>query len=198
MKDIIKNTIEESVIVKQELLAKCSEDILKISSIIINAVKNGNKIMLCGNGGSAADSQHIAAELVVRLRGNINRSAIPAIALTVDTSILTAGSNDYGFEYVFARQVEALGQKGDVLIGLSTSGNSENVINAFSKAETKEMKTIALLGKDGGKINNTVNSQLIVPSNNTPRIQESHIMVGHILCDILERELFSDLFEKKS
>ena len=198
MKDIIKNTIEESVMVKQGLLSKCQEDILKISSIIINAVKNGKKIMLCGNGGSAADSQHIAAELVVRLRSNINRSAIPALALTVDTSILTAGSNDYGFEYVFARQVEALGQKGDVLIGLSTSGNSENVINAFNKAEVQEMQTVALLGKDGGKIKNSTNAELIVPSNNTARIQESHIMVGHIICDILERELFSDLFEKKS
>jgi D-sedoheptulose 7-phosphate isomerase len=194
VRNIVTETISESIAVKERLLTHCTDDILKIAELLAECIQKGNKILLCGNGGSAADSQHIAAELVVRLRSNINRSAIPALALTVDTSILTAGSNDYGFEYVFARQVEALGNEGDVIIGFSTSGNSENVINAFNKAKVRGLKTVAMLGKDGGKMANSADAELIVPSDDTARIQETHILCGHILCDLLERKLFSELF----
>lgn len=193
MNDIIKNSIEGSIATKKIVLEKCYNDIDASAKTIANAFKNGNKLLLCGNGGSAADSQHIAAELVVRLRSSVNRTALPALALTVDPSVMTAGSNDYGFDKVFARQVEAFGKKGDVFIAISTSGNSENVINAVAQAKENGMTVIGLLGKDGGKLAPMCDISVIVPSENTARIQESHIMIGHIWCETAEEMLF---FEK--
>lgn len=150
-------------------------------------LREGRKILLFGNGGSAADSQHIAAELVSRFRRE--RAALPAIALTTDTSILTAISNDYGFEEVFARQVEALGQEGDVVLGISTSGNSPNVLNAVRKAAEIGMKTVGFTGQDGGKLKECVDVCFRVPSQSTPHIQEVHIAVAHALCEVIEEAL---------
>ncbi|MCK5077119.1 MAG: D-sedoheptulose 7-phosphate isomerase, partial [Calditrichia bacterium] len=168
------------------------EDILKAAEILCARLKAGNKILICGNGGSAADAQHIAAELVVRLKSTFDRPAIPAIALTVNTSVLTAGANDYGFETIFSRQIEALANPGDVLIAISTSGNSKNIIMAVEQAKLKGIASIGFLGTEGGKMKDLVDYSLIVPSDNTAYIQESHISIGHILCDIIEQELFGE------
>jgi D-sedoheptulose 7-phosphate isomerase len=157
-------------------------------------LNSGDKILFCGNGGSAADSQHLAAELVVRLRSHINRRALPAIALTVDASIMTAGGNDIGFDNVFARAVEAYGREGDILIGISTSGNSENVHRAINQAKSQSMTVIGLLGGTGGKLLPECDFSVVVPSKVTARIQESHIMIGHIWCEMVEEILFPELF----
>ena len=149
-----------------------------------------HKILLCGNGGSAADAQHLATEFVIRLSPTIKRPGLPAIALTTDTSNLTAGANDLGYDHVFARSVEALGTSGDVLIGISTSGNSPNVNHAMEKARELGMKTIAFLGKDGGTSKGLADLALIIPSNDTQRIQEGHITVGHIIFQQVEQELY--------
>ncbi|GAB4169141.1 MAG: D-sedoheptulose 7-phosphate isomerase [Calditrichia bacterium] len=188
----IQQHLSGSIQVKQKLLSQKISQISEIAEAIVSQLKQGNKILLCGNGGSAADAQHIVAELVVRLKSSNNRPAIPAIALTVDTSILTAGGNDYGFNYVFSRQIEALAQPGDILIGISTSGNSENVIRAIETAKTKKCITIGLLGGTGGKIASMVDYALIVPSEITAHIQESHITIGHIWCDLIEQQLYGD------
>ncbi|SNR60790.1 D-sedoheptulose 7-phosphate isomerase [Desulfurobacterium atlanticum] len=158
----------------------------KLSDIL----KKHNKVLLMGNGGSAADCQHIAAELVGRFKKE--RKGLPAIALTTDTSILTAVGNDYSFNEIFARQIEALANKGDLVIGISTSGNSENVIRGILKAKEIGCYTVGLLGKNGGKLKDLVDLAIVVPSNNTPRIQECHILIGHIVCEIVDRE-FSDV-----
>lgn len=189
----IKRTIEESIATKQALLAKQSEEIERIGSLLAEKLKAGGKIMFCGNGGSAADSQHLAAELVIRLRSSVNRAAIPALALTVDPSIMTAGGNDFGFEHVFARCVEAYGKPGDVLIGISTSGNSLNVKLAMDMAKSKGVLCIGLLGGKGGFLLGECDDAVLVPSDITARIQESHIMIGHIWCEMIEEILFPDL-----
>jgi len=163
--------------------------------MLADTLRNGGKILICGNGGSAADSQHIAAELVVRLRSHINRPALAAIALTVDSSILTAGGNDIGFDNIFARQVEALARPGDILIAISTSGNSENVLRAAQIARKMGVRTIGLLGKDGGKIKNECDLSVIVPSANTARIQETHIFIAHLWCEAIEELLFPEFFQ---
>ncbi|MGH1366396.1 MAG: D-sedoheptulose-7-phosphate isomerase [Calditrichia bacterium] len=186
----IRSQIEENIRVKQALLENCEDVIAQCAEILIASLQNGGKLLLCGNGGSAADAQHLAAELVVRLRGSFKRPAIPAMALTVDSSILTAGGNDLGFQQIFARQVEAFGKPEDVLIGISTSGNSNNVLEAVEVAAANKMKTIALLGGSGGALSELVDLSLIVPSSNTARIQECHILVGHILCLLIEEALF--------
>ena len=156
-----------------------------VAPLINQALLNGNKILICGNGGSAADAQHIAAEFTGRFVKE--RIALPCIALTTDTSALTAIGNDYGFERIFARQVEALGKKGDILIGISTSGNSQNVINAFHKAITLDMICISFTGKDGGKISEIENvHNLNIVSNTTARIQEMHILMGHLICSTVD------------
>ena len=172
IKEKISTVITESINVKLKLMDECSEQIESCGLKLAKICKNGGKILLCGNGGSAADSQHIAAELVVRLRSKVNRKTIPAIALTVDTSILTAGGNDFGFENVFAREVEAYGRAGDALIAISTSGNSENVIKAVRQAKKQGVYTIGLLGNKGGKILPECDDAVIVPNDNTARIQE--------------------------
>ncbi|CUT02623.1 phosphoheptose isomerase, partial [Candidatus Kryptonium thompsonii] len=186
----IEASLLESAEVKKRILSQCTDQILKAVEIITNAFRNGKKLLLCGNGGSAADSQHIATEFVIRLNPEIKRPGLPAIAITTDTSNLTAGGNDIGFENTFARTVEALGNEGDVLIGISTSGNSENVIRAIKTAKEKGMKTIGLLGRDGGKMKELCDLAIIVPSNNTQRIQEGHITIGHIISELVEMELY--------
>ncbi|MFA5461757.1 MAG: D-sedoheptulose 7-phosphate isomerase, partial [Sulfurimonas sp.] len=148
------------------------------------------KTILAGNGGSAADAQHIAAELVGRY--GFDRPSIPSLALTTDTSCLTAIGNDYGYDNVFSRQLEGMGQEGDIFIGISTSGNSKNIINAFISAKKKGITTVALVGRDGGEMAKMADIALVVPSDSTPRIQESHILIGHIICDIIEKEIFGD------
>lgn len=167
---------------------KSSESVIRsISEICLTALRSDGKIIFCGNGGSAADSQHLAAELVVKF--NRMRKSIPAIAITTDTSILTAIGNDIGAQSLFERQIEGIGRKGDVLIGLTTSGNSENVLRAFHKAKELGIKTIAFTGQNGGKIKDIADIALQVPSNRTPNIQEMHIACGHILCGLIEENI---------
>jgi len=159
-------------------------DILKATELVVSTLQNGNKVLLCGNGGSAADAQHIAAELTGRYKNE--RRGLPGIALTTDTSALTAISNDFGYDRVFDRQVEALANEGDLLIGISTSGNSENILSALSTAKEFGCQTLGLSGRNGGKMNELCNINLAVPSNDTPRIQEMHILIGHILCQAVD------------
>ena len=161
--------------------------IIKISELITESLKNGNKIIWCGNGGSASDSQHLAGELVGRFVGD--RKPLKSIALTADSAVLTCIVNDYGYEQIFSRQIEALGVKGDVLVGISTSGNSKNVLNALDIANKKQMITIGLTGKGGGKALSIANEAIVIESNTTARIQEMHILIGHILCDLIEEGL---------
>jgi len=192
--EYIQSVIADSIETKQRLLANETETIMSTAKVLIQSLQQGGTILFCGNGGSAADCQHIAAELVVRLRGSVERRAIPAIALTTDSSILTACGNDYGYDEVFARSVEAYGKKGDVLVGITTSGNSPNVQKAVEKAKTQGVITIGLLGGTGGKLKNTCDHSLIVPSSVTARIQESHILIGHIWCELIEEALFPEKF----
>jgi D-sedoheptulose 7-phosphate isomerase len=186
----ISDAIAESITVKTKMLDKNLDSIAFTSFKLSDCLRNGGKILLCGNGGSAADSQHIAAELVVRFRSHINRKALAAMSLTTDTSILTACGNDYGFDKIFSRQVKAFGNEGDILIGISTSGNSKNVMLAIEQAKKQNMMTIGLLGGDGGKIKELCDHTVVIPSNITARIQECHIMVGHIWCETIEDTLF--------
>lgn len=186
----IRESLEESAATKKAILNSCFEDISRAVTIVRDALRNDNKVLFCGNGGSAADSQHIATEFTIRLNHEIKRKGLPAIALTTDSSALTAGGNDIGYENTFARLVEALGRKGDVLVGISTSGNSENIIRAVDKAHENGMKVIGFLGKDGGKLKSRCDLPIIVPSDNTQRIQEGHITIGHIVSELVEMELF--------
>ena len=163
------------------------EPLLEASKLAVETLRAGNKVLLCGNGGSAADAQHIAAELTGRYK--TERRGLPGIALTTDTSALTAIGNDYGYDRVFDRQVEALANKGDLLIGISTSGNSTNVINALKVAREMGCKTLGLTGRDGGAMNELCDINLVVPSNDTPRIQEMHILFAHTICQIIDNEL---------
>jgi len=181
---MIKEFLKEHIAVIEALKEKESM-IEKIANVCIEALKKGNKILLCGNGGSAGDAQHISAELTGRYK--TERKALPAIALTTDTSALTAIGNDYGYDKIFARQVEALALRGDILIGISTSGNSQNVINAFKVARDLGLICIALSGRDGGEISECSDINLVIPSHNTPRIQESHILIGHIVCEFIDK-----------
>jgi D-sedoheptulose 7-phosphate isomerase len=188
----IGKLIEASIATKQSLLE--SADILmtvaKVSEILVSALRQGNKVLLFGNGGSAADAQHIAAELVGRFA--FDRPALPALALSVNSSCVTAIGNDYGFEKVFSRQLEALARSGDVAIGISTSGNSPNVLCGMSTAKKIGLHTIALTGSTGGKLKAAVDHCICVPSNQTPRIQECHILIGHIVSELVEREIFHE------
>jgi len=191
-KDFIFQSLTESSKVKLLVLEKCYEPIMKAADILVEAVRSGKKIMLAGNGGSAADSQHIATEFMVRLSHDLSRPAIAAIALTTDSSNITAGGNDIGFENVIARSIEGLGNEGDVFICISTSGNSPNIIKAVEKAHEKSISVVGFLGGKGGKLAEMCDVPIIVPSENTQRIQESHITIGHILCEIVERELYGN------
>jgi len=186
----ISDSLTESSETKLKILESCSGDIVKSVELLVNAYKNGKKLLLCGNGGSAADCQHIATELMIRLSHHIQRPALPAIALTTDTSNLTAGGNDIGYENVFARNVEGLGNEGDILLAISTSGNSLNVVKAVEMAHLKGMKVLGFLGGSGGKLKSLVDIPVVIPSANTQRIQEGHITVAHIICELTEEELY--------
>lgn len=186
----IVDSLVESSETKIAIQNECMNDILSAVDLLTKTFKDGKKLLLCGNGGSAADCQHIAAELMIRLSHHINRPALPAIALTTDTSNLTAGGNDIGFENVFARSVEGLGNDGDILLAISTSGNSLNVVKAVEMAHSKGMKVIGFLGGNGGKLKSLVDLPIVVPSSNTQRIQEGHIIIAHIICELVENDLY--------
>lgn len=190
MKNYIKNYIDNSIKVKSQILnnENLLDNIKKSVDLVITAYKNQNKILIAGNGGSAADSQHIATELVSKFLKE--RSALNAIALTTNTSILTAIGNDYGNDEIFARQIQAYGQKNDIFIAISTSGNSENIIKAIIEAKNRGLKIIGLSGISNSKIDSLCDVLIKVPSNETPIVQESHIMIGHIICALAEKELF--------
>ncbi len=188
----INDSLQESSEVKLKIIDECSEAITDAVNVMVDAFKHGKKLLLCGNGGSAADSQHLAAEFMIRLSHDLNRPAIPAIALTTDSSNLTAGGNDIGYENVFARNVEGLGNEGDILIAISTSGNSGNVVLAVEKAKEKGMKVIGFLGGSGGKLKPMVDIPIVIPSPNTQRIQEGHITVGHIIFELVENILYKN------
>ena len=185
MKENIKSQILESAKIKKEMVKIGVESIEKAAELLIESIKAGGKILWCGNGGSAADAQHLATELMGGMSDH-DRMPIPSIALTTDSSFITAWSNDTDFDSIFSRQVQGLGEEGDVLVGISTSGNSENVINALKQAKYKNLKTIAFAGKTGGSLDGIADITIKVPSDNTQRIQESHIMIGQILCSLIE------------
>ncbi|EAJ7141984.1 D-sedoheptulose 7-phosphate isomerase [Campylobacter jejuni] len=193
----IKEHFQESILVKEQILK--DEDLITLiknaSLEVIKAYKNGNKALLAGNGGSAADAQHIAGEFVSRFY--FDRPGIASIALTTDTSVLTAIGNDYGYENLFARQVQAQGVKGDIFIGISTSGNSKNILKALDLCKQKGIISIGLSGASGGAMNELCDYCIKVPSTCTPRIQEAHILIGHIICAIVEEELFGKGFSCK-
>ena len=192
MKEKIKSLISESLAVKQKVLDDdgIHNKINEVVTVLANAFEKGNKVMFCGNGGSAADAQHLAAEFSGRFYKD--RKALPAEALHCNTSYITAVANDYSYDVIYARIVEGTGNAGDVLIGLSTSGNSENIFKAFEEAEKKNIVTIAFTGESGGKLKSISDHLLNVPSSVTPRIQESHILIGHIICELVEEKLFAD------
>lgn len=187
----IESQILASIEVKQKILAdkELIDRIAEVAEVCVQAYKRGNRVLLAGNGGSAADAQHIAAEFVSRFM--FDRPGLPAIALTTDTSMLTAIGNDYGYEKVFLRQLEANGKPGDVFIGITTSGNSPNILRAIERCHDLKITSIGLAGI-GGKISNLCDHLISVPSNQTPRIQESHIMIGHIICGYVESSLFNN------
>ena len=192
MKDKIRKIISDSISVKSAILQ--NESILntvdEVASLIVAALKQGNRIYFCGNGGSAADAQHLAAEFSGRFY--IDRDALPAEALHCNTSYITAVGNDYGYDMVYARLIKGIGNKGDFLIGLSTSGNSTNIIKAFEVAREKGIITVGFTGETGGKMKTLCDHLLNVPSSDTPRIQESHIMLGHIICQLVEEQYFAE------
>src|SRR5580692_8996585 len=186
----VNRSIQASIAVKQRLLgsAEVVATVARVSEVLVAALDRGNKVLLFGNGGSAGDAQHIAAEFVGRFA--FDRPALPALALSVNTSCVTAIGNDYGFDLVFSRQLEALGRKGDVAIGISTSGNSPNVLCGMSTSRRLGLHTVAFTGHSGGKIQGVVDHCLCAPSNDTPRIQECHILMGHIISELVEETIF--------
>jgi D-sedoheptulose 7-phosphate isomerase len=185
LKEKIKDQILASVSMKEAMVDACTADIETAANLMIESIRNGGKILWCGNGGSAGDAQHLATELMGGMTSH-ERKPIPSIALTTDSSFLTAWSNDTDFESVFSRQVQGLGQEGDVLVGISTSGNSENVIAAIKQAKFKGLKTVVFTGKFGGMMKNLADVTIYVPSEDTQRIQEGHIMTGQIICGLIE------------
>lgn len=186
--DIVIRELEESAQLKRAVAHDLTDKIATAAQMIIDAYKEGGKVLLIGNGGSAADAQHLAAELIGRFK--LERKALAAIALTTDTSVLTALANDYGYDIVFSRQIEALADDRDVLIAITTSGTSSNILKAVEMAHSKGIKVIGLTGGNGGKLKDMVNLAITVPSDNISRIQEAHITIGHIICKLVERELF--------
>ena len=190
---IIRDHLRESGQLKLEMAESAVDTIEAFADSVIRVLQSGGKVLLCGNGGSAADSQHIAAELVGRFQHN--RKGMPALALTTDTSILTAVANDYGFDDIFRRQVEALGKKEDLLVGISTSGRSRNIVRAIEKAKEMGMTTVVLVGGNESPMADVADLVVRVPSTQTPRIQEGHIAIGHILCDLVEKHFFEQEVE---
>lgn len=193
----VQKRLFESADVKKKVAEECLESILEATQLIVDTFQSGGKVMICGNGGSAADSQHMAGEFVCVLNKTFDRPGLPAIALTTDTSILTAHANDLGFEKIFKRQLQALGKPGDLLIGISTSGNSKNILVAINAAKSAKIRTISLTGKNG-KLQKLADVAICVPSKITQYIQESHITIEHILCELVEHHLFDTKKGKKS
>ena len=191
-KRLIEQFVNESVRVKSEFFQSNATLIAETAEKMAQALRDGRKVLLFGNGGSAADAQHIAAEFVGRFIPD--RIPLPALSLATDTSALTALGNDYGYDAVFSRQVHALGNAGDIAIGISTSGNSPNVLAAIDVARSRSLLTIGLTGQDGGKMNGRTDILFRVPSRMTPRIQETHITLGHVLCELIDRELFPEAY----
>jgi len=185
----LKNLAEETSILRKSMVEELGPNILELAAVISGVIGTGGKLLLAGNGGSAADSSHFAGEMIVRLSAERNRQSLPAIALSADTAVLTAAANDYGFENVFARQVEGLGQKGDMLFVLSTSGNSPNLIKAVDTAKRMGIITVGLLGNSGGKLVKAVDRALVIPHPSTQRVQEEHIFIIHILVELVEGDL---------
>ena len=197
MKKKIEILFNDSINVKNKILKLgIIQNLLNMGLIASKAIQNGKKILICGNGGSAADAQHLAAEMLIRLRPYNNRQGIPAISLAQDPSTMTACGNDFGYDYLFERMVETLGHKGDILIAISTSGNSKNIINAMKAARLKGIHVFGLLGCEGGAALRFCDESFVVPSNNTGRIQESHITAGHALMELIEDQLISSGFIK--
>jgi phosphoheptose isomerase len=188
-RDRVRKHLAGSIVVKQRTLLECESAILAAAAAVVDAMRSGGKLMLCGNGGSAADCQHIAAELVSTLNHQFPRQGFPAIALTTDSSIITASANDFGYDGIFERQAQALGRAGDVLAAITTSGNSTNVLRAVRYASAHGMRTIGLTGSPGGDLAGLVEIAICVPSSCTQHIQETHITIGHILCDLVEQAL---------
>lgn len=184
MLNAIKEEFESHLEIINKVMNNMETQLEEASVLIVEALKNGKKVLLCGNGGSAADAQHIAAELTGRYK--TERRGLPGIALTTDTSAITAIGNDYGYDRIFDRQVESLAVKGDVIIGISTSGNSKNVVSALKLGQELGCKTVGFTGRDGGAMNEVCDINLVVPSDNTPRIQEMHILFGHTICQIID------------
>ena len=189
MNERIESIVANSLEVKRRYFAEHSADVKRAAKTIADCFGTGGKILLCGNGGSAADAQHIAGEFINRFLSQ-NRRALPAIALSTDGGVLTCIANDTGFENIFARQVEALGSRGDVCLAITTSGKSHNIVAAIKQARAKGMKIIGLLGRDGGLCAPLCDLALIVPSNDTQRIQETHNLIGHVVCELVEKMLF--------
>ena len=185
----VAELFKRSIATKQACLEQGFESLVKMGNVIKGAIEHGNKLMLCGNGGSAADAQHLAAEMLIRLRSANNREGIPAIALAQDTSTITACGNDFGYELLYERVVTSLGKPGDCLIGITTSGNSDNIVRAMSTANAMGVKVFGFLGADGGKALNLCDEAFVVPSDNTGRIQETHITAGHALMEHIEDRL---------
>lgn len=190
--NLVKQRIEESIQTKQRLLEDNNllNTISEVSNVIIEKIKAGGSVYFCGNGGSAADAQHLAAELSGRFY--FDRQPLSSDALHCNTSFLTAVANDYSYDVIYARLISGIGRKGDVLVGLSTSGNSKNIVNAFNKAKEMGIYTVGLTGNKGGEMKTIADTCLCMPSDDTPRVQESHIMVGHIICEIIESTLFEN------
>jgi len=188
----ITEVFQQSIAVKKTCLNQGFQPLASMGDQIVKAIQNGNKMMLCGNGGSAADAQHLAAEMLVRLRPNYNREGIPAIALAQDTSTITACGNDFGYDTLYERMVTSLGKEGDCFIGITTSGNSENVIRAIRAAKEMDIKVFGFLGAGGGKILEYCDEAFVVPSDNTGRIQEVHITAGHALMEYIEDRLIEN------
>jgi D-sedoheptulose 7-phosphate isomerase len=184
---MIRDNFSEHLEVIQKVSEACAEDIAVVGQLMVDVLAQGGTIYWCGNGGSAADSQHLAAELVGRFKGD--RRALRSAALSTDSSVLTCVANDYSYDSIFSRQIEALGRAGDLLVGISTSGNSGNVLKAFEAAKQLGLHTVGLLGKDGGKAKRMADHSIVIPSDATARIQESHILIGHTFCDLIEEGL---------
>ncbi|MBI2288075.1 MAG: D-sedoheptulose 7-phosphate isomerase [Chloroflexi bacterium] len=186
MREVVIRELEESASIKKAMAQSLADTIVHAAQMIVNAYQNGGKVLLIGNGGSAADAQHIAAELMGRFK--LERKGLPAIALTTDTSIITALANDYGYDTIFSRQVETLASNKDVLIAITTSGSSSNILKAVDMARSKGTAIIGLTGAKGGKLKDRADLTIMVPSEDTPRIQEAHITIGHIICHLVEEQ----------
>ena len=188
MQDLIARALKQNQRTVEGFVTENSSNLIRCAEFVCNAFRNSGKLMICGNGGSAADAQHIAAEFVNRFQ--IDRSPLPALALTTDTSIITSVANDNSFDAIFSRQIEALGARGDVLLAISTSGRSRNILSAIATAKGRGIYTIGLMGGGGGEMLRLVDLALVVKSNQTPRVQEAHILAGHIICELAEHMLF--------